>query len=147
VDGIVECNTNSEEAKKRTRIKSAHSYVEYPASSLWPYKFVAHILQLCIDKHRLNLQTNTTVTAVSPSTEGWRIETNRGSIQASKVVYASNAFTSTLLPEFQEKIVPVRGQCAAIVPTSAYSGTGALTDTFAWLKAPVRIALRFEAIH
>lgn len=41
--------------------------------------------------------------------------TNRGLIRAKHVVFASNAYTSALAPEFQGHIVPVRGICSRIV--------------------------------
>jgi len=129
VDGIVEWISDKEEVKKRTRCPSAQGAAVFPAGSLYPYKLVTHLLKLCIDKHGLNLQTNTPVIAVSPSSKGWSVDTDRGSIQASQVIYASNAFTSTLLPEFRGKISPIRGQCSAVVPTKAYSGSQILNHT------------------
>jgi glycine/D-amino acid oxidase-like deaminating enzyme len=140
VDGIVDWISDPEEARKRTRIPSAHGVAIFPAASFWPYKFVAHLLQLCISNHELNLQTNTSVTSVSPSSKGWNIETERGSMPASKVVYASNAFTPTILPEFQGKIVPARGQCSAIIPTKAYSGARVFKDIFAWRRGLVSLS-------
>ena len=55
---------------------------------------------------------------------------------ATKVVYATNAFTSTLLPEFEGKITPFRGQCAAIAPTQAYSGPLSLSHTYSFQFGP-----------
>lgn len=84
---------------------------------MWPYKFVSHLLAKAVDQD-VNLQTNTPVTNVSsrPDSAGrWRVDTERGSISASNVVYASNAYTSTILPELKQKIVPVRGMCSRIV--------------------------------
>ena len=69
--------------------------------------------------------------SVFPSGDGnWTVETERGSVRAAKVVFATNAYTSTLLPEFTNKIVPVRGQCSVVVPTKPYSGKGLLTHTY-----------------
>lgn len=47
----------------------------------------------------------------------WAVETSRGSIAAEKVIYASNAYTSSLLPEYKTKIIGVRGICSRIVTT------------------------------
>lgn len=73
----------------------------------------------------VNLQTNTPVTSVSPvdysaNTRTWCVNTSRGSIKTSQVIYASNAYTSALLPEFKNRIVPVRGICSRIVPGKAH---------------------------
>jgi len=131
VDGIIEWISDPEEAKRRTRCLYAHAAAAYPAASFWPYKFVAPLLHLCIDKFSLNLQTNTPVLTVSPSGDGeWMVETGRGSIKGAKVVFATNAYTSTLLPEFSGKIVPFRGQCSVVIPTKPYSGKKLLTHTY-----------------
>lgn len=47
----------------------------------------------------------------------WTVKTPRGSIKARQVVFASNAYTSAILPMYSGKIVPVRGACCRIVPT------------------------------
>ncbi|KAL0956567.1 hypothetical protein HGRIS_002704 [Hohenbuehelia grisea] len=135
-EAIVEFITDAELAKKRTRIAAAKVASVQPAATFWPYKFVEHILSLCIREHGLELQTSTKVTSVSQadsSTEGkessWIVHTDRGDIAAQKVVYTTNAYTATLLPEFLGYIVPFRGQCAAIVPPPAYSGPKAIRSS------------------
>ncbi|KAE9397072.1 FAD dependent oxidoreductase [Gymnopus androsaceus JB14] len=129
VDSIVMI-TDSDEAKRISRMRNAVLTAIFPGASLWPYKLVAHLLKLCIDKFGLNLQTTTPVTSVKPGTSsGWILETPRGNITAEKVVYATNAYTATLLPEFLGCIVPGQGQCAAIVPTKSFSGKGMLAHT------------------
>ena len=68
----------------------------------------------------VNLQTHTPVSAVSstPDSEGYAaVKTERGILRAKKVVYATNAYTAALLPDFEGKIIPVRGICGHIVPT------------------------------
>ncbi len=68
----------------------------------------------------VNLQTHTTVSSVSevPDAEGYlSVTTARGSVRAKQVVYATNAYTATLLPGFEGKIIPVRGICSHIVAT------------------------------
>ena len=131
VDGIIEWISDPQEAKRRTRCLYAHAVAVHPTGSFWPYKFATSLLRLCIDKFSLNLQTNTPVQSVLPSGDGnWTIETGRGSVKATKVVFATNAYTSTLLPEFTDKIVPVRGQCSVVIPTKPYSGERLLTHTY-----------------
>ena len=138
VDGTIDWISDPQEAKRWTRCVYAYAAAMYPAGSIWPYKFVASLLRLCIDRFSLNLQTNTPVLSVSPSGDGnWIVETERGSVKAAKVVFATNAYTSTLLPEFTKKIVPIRGQCSVVIPTKAYSGERLLTHTYSLLPRMV----------
>jgi glycine/D-amino acid oxidase-like deaminating enzyme len=131
VDGIIERILDPEEARRVTRCPTAVAAYKSPAGSLWPHKLVAHLLMLCIEKHGLNLQTHTPVRAVASRTAGgWSVQTDRGEVTTGKVVYATNAFTATLLPEFNERIWPFRGQCSVVVPTKAYSGKNMLTETY-----------------
>lgn len=74
------------------------------------------LLQKAVSKG-LNLQTNTPVTLVSPAPSDfgfWTATTLRGSVSAKKVIFATNGYTATLLPEYQGKIVPCRGICSRI---------------------------------
>ncbi|KIY72603.1 FAD dependent oxidoreductase [Cylindrobasidium torrendii FP15055 ss-10] len=131
VEGIVEWIEDAAEAEKRTRSKGAVAAAEFPAASLWPYKLVTALIKLCIDKHGLNVQTNTPVRSVSEAEgDAWLLKTDRGDLKADKVVYATNAFTATLLPEFIGRIAPYRGQCSAVVPTKPFSGSKMLTHTY-----------------
>lgn len=131
VDGVIEWISDPQEAKRRTRCVYAHAAASCPTGSFWPYKFVTSLLRHCIDKFSLNLQTNTLVLSVTPSGDGgWIVETGRSSVKAAKVVFATNAYTSALLPEFTDKIVPVRGQCSAVIPTKSYSGERLLKHTY-----------------
>ena len=114
---------------QRTRTLGAVAAAEFPAASLYPYKLVQHLLLLCIDRHGLNLQTNTPVLSVTEDATHYVIRSERGVLRSQKVVYATNAFTSTLLPEFLGRITPFRGQCSAIVPTKTYAGPNMMTHT------------------
>ncbi len=84
---------------------------------LWPYKLVTRLLAKAIAAG-VNLQTHTPVMGVSDEpdeSERWTVRTGRGSISAFKVVFASNGYTSAIIPEMKGKIVPVRGMCSRIV--------------------------------
>ncbi|KAK7029525.1 hypothetical protein VNI00_014402, partial [Paramarasmius palmivorus] len=129
-EGIVEWIGDAEEAKKRTRTPAALCAAEFPSSSLWPYKLVKHLIELCVSNYGLNLQTNTPVRSTVQQENGWSLETPRGTVTASKIVFATNAYTATLLPEFLGKIAPFKGQCSAIVPTRAYAGARMLDRTY-----------------
>lgn len=66
----------------------------------------------------VNLQTNTPVLRVSEARDAdgcWTVDTPRGSIKAKWVVFATNAYTSGVAPEYHNKIIPVRGVCSRIV--------------------------------
>ena len=84
---------------------------------------MCHILEKAVSKG-VNLQTNTPVTSVSPANSAskssrWTVKTPRGSVDGQKVVYATNGYTSALLPEVREKIIPVRGIVAQLVGEDA----------------------------
>lgn len=71
----------------------------------------------------VNLQTNTPVDSVSSEADSdgrWTINTSRGTIKAPTVVYTTNGYTSALVPELRDKIVPVRGICCRIVSPKAH---------------------------
>lgn len=64
--------------------------------------------------------------------KGVRVETTRGSISAGAVVLAVNAWTSELIPEMRDVIVPVRGQILAYEPVPPVFTTAifaSLTET------------------
>jgi glycine/D-amino acid oxidase-like deaminating enzyme len=99
-------------------VKGAKGCFSYTAGHLFPYKLIIQLLSKALDAG-VNLQTHTPVTKVTktPDAEGClTITTPRGEVRAAKIVYATNAYTSSILPEFTDKIVPVRGICSHIVP-------------------------------
>jgi glycine/D-amino acid oxidase-like deaminating enzyme len=111
---------------------AAGAVVVWNVASLWPYKLVAFVLErlLSSESGGFNLQTNTPVTGLqkigpltnlsSPSDgdtqPGWIVHTPRGQITARTVLLATNAYTSHLLPQFSDLIVPTRGQVASLKP-------------------------------
>ncbi|KAI1387554.1 FAD dependent oxidoreductase [Hypoxylon trugodes] len=87
--------------------------VSYEAGSLSSYKFGIGVLKLCLAKG-LNLQTNTSVLDLEKLEDGgWKVETSRGSIQAKRVVLATNGYTARIWKKFQGIIVPLRGHVTA----------------------------------
>ena len=86
----------------------------------------------------MNLQTHTAVSTISKSTDPasvypWRVETPRGAVAAKQVVLATNAYTSALVPQFKDKIVPVRGTCCHIaVPPASAAPRLTKTYTLRW---------------
>lgn len=98
-------------------MKGARGCFSYRTGRVWPYKLVMHLLQSAV-LGGANLQTYTPVHRVSesPDVDGkWTVETSRGSIRAKKVIFASNAYTAALVPEYKNHIIPVRGVCSRIV--------------------------------
>ncbi|KAK3075793.1 hypothetical protein LTR53_000618 [Teratosphaeriaceae sp. CCFEE 6253] len=129
----------SKEDLARYRIPTAEgALVTTVAARMWPYKLVAHILSSLLTSTELsgslNLQTLTPVTAVTPAeSNGWTVSTPRGPIQAQKVILATNAYTSHLLPSFADLIVPCRGQMSALEPLPSVSGDHRLKSSLGFL--------------
>ncbi|KAF2681138.1 hypothetical protein K458DRAFT_489612 [Lentithecium fluviatile CBS 122367] len=68
---------------------------------------------------QLNVQTTTPVTSVSISPDGQNVLTTpRGVTRAKKVVFATNAYTAGLLPQFKDTIISVRGTASHITPST-----------------------------
>ncbi|PVH94875.1 FAD dependent oxidoreductase-like protein [Periconia macrospinosa] len=86
------------------------------AASLWPYKLVTFILEKLVKEGKLNLQTKTPVTEITSQGEKHAVHTSRGTIVSPTVILATNGYTSALLPQFADLIVPVRGQMSALFP-------------------------------
>ncbi|KAF7312746.1 Fad dependent oxidoreductase [Mycena indigotica] len=118
------------QAAKVTRCPRATASYKFPAGSLFPYKLVQNLLDLCVRKHGLNIQSQTPVRKVTQEGNRWSLHTDRGIVDSAKVVFAMNAFTSTLLPEFSGHIWPFKGQCSAVLPPKSYLGNIALQCTY-----------------
>jgi glycine/D-amino acid oxidase-like deaminating enzyme len=110
----------------------------YDAGSIWAYKLVLHLLEKVISQG-VNLQTHTPVHKLRKSTNeptsssAWGVETLRGTITARNVILATNAYTSALVPQYQNKIIPVRGTCCRIVvPESSTAPRLTNTYTLRW---------------
>ncbi|KEQ78034.1 FAD dependent oxidoreductase, partial [Aureobasidium namibiae CBS 147.97] len=104
--------------------KAKGAVISDVAARLWPYKLVTAIWERLLQDERLNLQTHTPVLSISPSDHGtWTLQTSRGAIDAGKVILATNAYTSYLVPSMADLIVPCRGQMSALLPGSAFSGS------------------------
>ncbi|KAJ9269411.1 hypothetical protein DTO212C5_4474 [Paecilomyces variotii] len=111
--------TPGSKAEKVCGVKDARGCTSFTAGSIWPYRLIIHLLRIALSRG-VNLQTHTRVAEVSgtadPSSGRWTVTTSsRGSIKAKKVIFATNAYTSALLPQYKGKIVPVRGMCSRIM--------------------------------
>lgn len=104
-------------------VRGALSCLTYDAARVWPYKLVAHLLEKVVSRG-VHLHTLTPVSSVSraPADKNdhrWVVNTARGSVKANTVVYATNGYTSALVPEMKDKIVPVRGMVARLAGKDA----------------------------
>lgn len=118
-------------------MKGAKCCFSFTAAQLWPYKLVMSLLSKIVAKG-INLQTRTPVTSVSPQTDSagrWTVTTARGAILTKKVIFATNGYTAAIAPQFEDKIVPVRGVCSRIVPTTP-ENTSRLAHTYSLRYGP-----------
>lgn len=109
------------------------------AARMWPYKFVARILEDLITSTKLkgtfNLQTLTPVEKISKEGNSGHVivKTERGIIKTKKVVLATNAYTSHLLHDFADLIVPCRGQMSALIPFPSVAGEDRLKTSLGFM--------------
>ncbi|WRT64413.1 uncharacterized protein IL334_001345 [Kwoniella shivajii] len=118
----IEVTTESVEAEK--------AVYAWDASSLHPWKLVAHINRQSLDLG-LNLQTWTPVTDISGSANKWAVHTERGTVKTPIVVHATNAYAGALLPETKGAIRPCPHMCNKVLPPSTFSGSNALHNSYA----------------
>ena len=85
--------------------------ITYPIGQLNSYKMITQIMEILLDKG-VNLQTNTPVNKVSRHGSRWIVETDRGTIDAAKVIHATNGYIQHLIPSFTV-ITPNRGHVTA----------------------------------
>lgn len=78
------------------------------------------------------MHTNTPALEISPSAKrNWRVETPQGPIHCDRIIHATNGYATYLLPEFSNKIVPLKGHVVAVDPGQTYSETP-LTHSYAF---------------
>jgi glycine/D-amino acid oxidase-like deaminating enzyme len=85
-----------------------------------------------LERGGLRAYAHTPVTRVLPrqDAEGfWTVVTNRGHIKARKIIFCTNGYTASVLPQYTNKIVPVRGVCSHIT-TPKGVGSPHLPNTY-----------------
>ena len=139
-EGIVDTKdvayTPKNDAERISGVKGAQCCFSFTAAHVWPKKMVQQLLEKLIQQ-ALQVHAHTPVTNISATrnVQGrWEVATPRGSIKARNVVVCTNAYTSSILPQYKEKITPVRGVCSHIS-----SPKGARTP-----HLPSTYALRFD---
>jgi gamma-glutamylputrescine oxidase len=96
--------------------------LERHVASLHPIKLLDGLWRAVAQSRaadRISLHCNVTVRCVAPRDPAsglLRVETSRGVVLASNVVYATNAYTSALLAPLSAVFRPVRGQVIATEP-------------------------------
>jgi glycine/D-amino acid oxidase-like deaminating enzyme len=106
------------EASNMVGMKCEGLVVHTYSGSIQPYKMVTGLLSNLFKKYgnRIKLFTHTPVEKVENNT----IYTNRGTIIAGKIVYATNGYTSLLLPQMKGVITPIRGQVIQSNPVDRF---------------------------
>lgn len=130
----------------------SYSGVRFGGHNLWPLKFVTQLYHLAKSKFDLNLHTGTPVTSVSQissadSYRRWSVNSPRGSVKCNYVIYATNGYTSHLLPHMHGPagIIPTRGQiialrAAASLPELTKASWSGNEGFEYWFPRPVKIS-------
>ncbi|KAI9816176.1 MAG: hypothetical protein M1827_001777 [Pycnora praestabilis] len=112
----VEIVEDRRELAKLKVSNASGAILQSTGARLSPYKLISWILEDLIQKSALNLQTTTPVTSLSRlGANTWAIHTPRGIVETSQVLLATNGYTSHLLPQFEQLIIPVRGEMSALI--------------------------------
>jgi glycine/D-amino acid oxidase-like deaminating enzyme len=120
------------EAAQISKIKSAKACYAWQASTLQPWKLTAHIMRANLSKGA-NLQTHTVATFITENQIGsrkWIVHTPRGSISATTIVHATNAYSAALEPSLRGIITPKPHMCIRFVPPRSLSGSRALQNSY-----------------
>jgi len=91
-------------------------FLDSNAAQFWPAKYLFTLKKMLVEMAKVNIQTHTPVNRVIEDNGSYIIETNRGNIRATNVVYATNAYMPHLVPEMDGIIIPVRGQIVLTSP-------------------------------
>lgn len=98
--------------------------------SLWPYKLVTALLSKVLQLGG-QLYTETCVTKVKEEDTGeTTLTTARGNLRAKKTVFATNAYTAALLPQYEEIITPFKGQNSHLSPAPSFTPPKPLSSTY-----------------
>ncbi|OPB45576.1 hypothetical protein A0O28_0077860 [Trichoderma guizhouense] len=89
--------------------------VQSNAASLWPHTPVTGLKRVELPAGKSSSHPD----ANKAESGRWTAHTSRGDISARHVLLATNAYTSHLLPQFADIIVPVRGQVSSFKSSSS----------------------------
>lgn len=103
-------------AEKATGLKGIYGAIGINSSPVNPYQLVTALLEDLVDNKGLRLFTHTAVTRIRRNDNlksSYTVTTNSGSIQARRVILATNAYSGDLLHDAgvpKGEVYPVRGQ-------------------------------------
>jgi glycine/D-amino acid oxidase-like deaminating enzyme len=107
---------SAQEAKEKYGLQNVVGAAIGLGAAVWPYRLWAGLWSLLYEKYRARLAIETFTPALSvKAVQKWEgkcryvVETPRGEITASKVVYCVNAYTSHFFPSLRGKLFPLRG--------------------------------------
>ena len=111
--GIKFWNKEKVDQKTRSTFYNGGRFSKY-SCTYSPTKFMKEIFELI--KNSINIQTKTKVLNVENFENHIIIHTSKGKIKTKKIIFATNGYTSKLIPELKDFIYPVRGQIIATKP-------------------------------
>ncbi|KAJ5737814.1 uncharacterized protein N7483_002939 [Penicillium malachiteum] len=117
------------ESDQITGVKNTKGAISVPAVSLWPYKLVTALLARVLELGG-KLYTQTCVEKVEEFADYTTLTTSRGELKASKTIFATNAYTAALLPQFEGVITPFKGQNSHLAPVSSFTPAKKLDHTY-----------------
>ena len=101
---------------QKYNLKNVVGAIVHNCGAFWPYRLITRIWAQLLDKHssRFSIETKTPVTDISykkePDTDfPYILTTPRGTVRATRVIYATNGYTGHLLPKLRGTIFPLRG--------------------------------------
>ncbi|KAH8788188.1 FAD dependent oxidoreductase-domain-containing protein [Diaporthe sp. PMI_573] len=121
------------EARQISRLKGAQACFAWPASTLQPWKLAAHIMRSNVAlEPRFNLQTYTTVRQITGGDKPgrWVVHSDRGQIECSQVVHATNAYGAAVEPSLRGLVIPTPHMCNKVVPPASFAGSKALRNSY-----------------
>lgn len=123
-------NMGLTDSVKITGIKDCKGAISVPAVSFWPYKFVTALLSIVVELGG-QLYTETCVESVEENNLGHTaLKTPRGILKAKKTIFATNAYTASLLPQYESVITPVKGQNSHISAAQCVVQSKPLLNTY-----------------
>ncbi|PYI09232.1 FAD dependent oxidoreductase superfamily [Aspergillus sclerotiicarbonarius CBS 121057] len=116
------------DVQKVTGVMNGKGAASVPAVSLWPYNLVTSLISRVLELGG-QLYTGTRVTSVEGSSQTTLI-TSRGTLTAEKTIFATNAYTGALLPEYEGVITPIKGQNSHLAPMPSFKPPIPLENTY-----------------
>jgi len=141
IKNSIQLHKNDHHVETMTKVKNSTVSFSYPSAHLWPWKLIISLLKKCVSKG-LKLYTNSPVISVEKITDqcnknkskSFKVITSNGNtnhtIFAEKVIFATNAYTKTLLPSFQKAIIPVKEAVTHIISSDPIKPIPQLPNTY-----------------